>query len=77
MEGGGFPRFHFPQRPFPNPSRWKDSTYVDRRVDLENALNWVLRSPEFGGMIDTAPIGAAGHSLGGYSVLALAGGWES
>lgn len=77
VDGPGLPRFHLPRLPFLNPGRWKDSTYADRRADLEKALDWLLASADFGGRIDASRIGAAGHSLGGYSVLALAGGWES
>jgi len=77
VEGGVFPRFHLPRLPFTNPGRWSESTYADRRVDLEKALDWMLRSPEFEPLIDASRVGAAGHSLGGYSVIALAGGWES
>ena len=46
-------------------------------MDLEKALDWMLGSADFGPIVDASRIGAAGHSLGGYSVLALAGGWES
>jgi predicted dienelactone hydrolase len=77
VDGPGLPRLHLPRLPFTNPGRWKDSTYADRRADLEKVLNWMLDNAEFAGMIDRSRIGAAGHSLGGYSVLGLAGGWES
>jgi len=53
------------------------STYADRRSDLENALTWMLASVDFGGMIDPSRIGARGIRWGGYSVLGLAGGWET
>jgi predicted dienelactone hydrolase len=77
VDGPRLPRFHLPRLPFMSPGRWKDSTYADRRADLEKALDWMIDSAEFGGRIDRSRIGAAGHSLGGYSVLGLAGGWES
>jgi predicted dienelactone hydrolase len=77
VEGARIPRMHFPRALFTNPGRWTASTYADRRADLEKALDWILRSEDFGPMIDASRIGAAGHSLGGYSVLGLAGAWES
>lgn len=77
VEGGALPHFHLQRLPFASPGRWKDSTYADRRVDLEKALDWILGSADFGPIVDASRIGVAGHSLGGYSVLALAGGWES
>jgi predicted dienelactone hydrolase len=77
VDAAALPRFHFAQVPFSSPGRWKDSTYADRRADLEKTLDWLLANPQFSGRIDPARIGAAGHSLGGYSVLGLAGGWDS
>jgi predicted dienelactone hydrolase len=45
-----------------------------RARDLSAVIDGLLADPRFGPHIDEARIGAAGHSLGGYSVLALAGG---
>ncbi len=77
VEGRRIPRVHLPRLSFANPRAWKDTTYADRREDLENALDWILRSEDFEPMIDASRIGAAGHSLGGYAVLGLAGARES
>lgn len=77
VEGRRLPRIHIPESPFTAPGRWRETTYDDRRVDLQKALDWILASPDFRGSIDPARIGAMGHSLGGYSVLSLAGAWES
>ena len=76
-DGRGFVRWHLPQKSFLNPRRWNDRTYLDRRRDLEAVLNWMLASPDFARVIDAQNIAMAGHSLGGYAALALAGGWES
>lgn len=39
-------------------------------------MNAVLGNAEFGGVpLDTKRVGLAGHSLSGYTVLGLAGGW--
>jgi predicted dienelactone hydrolase len=48
--------------------RWK------RAADLKAVIDGVLTDPVLGDLIDRNRIGAAGHSLGGYSVIELAGG---
>jgi predicted dienelactone hydrolase len=45
-----------------------------RAVDLSAVIDAVLDDKTFGSQIDPARIGAAGHSLGGYTVIAVAGG---
>jgi predicted dienelactone hydrolase len=45
-----------------------------RAVDLSAVIDAMLVDKTFGSEIDPARIGAAGHSLGGYTVLAVAGG---
>jgi len=45
-----------------------------RAVDLGAVIDAVLNDKTFGNRIDPARIGAAGHSLGGYTVVAAAGG---
>jgi predicted dienelactone hydrolase len=44
-----------------------------RADDLSRVIDGVLASPTFGPRIDPARIGAAGFSLGGYTVLVIAG----
>lgn len=46
----------------------------ERTQDLSATLDRLLADPAFGSRIDTSRIGAAGFSLGGYTVLSLAGG---
>lgn len=48
--------------------------YWERAKDLTVALDKMLADPIFGGRIDLMRVGAAGFSLGGYTVIALAGG---
>jgi len=48
--------------------------YWERATDLKLVIDSVLRDPVFGNRIDDRRIGAAGFSLGGYSVIAAAGG---
>jgi predicted dienelactone hydrolase len=44
-----------------------------RAVDLSAVIDAMLTDKIFGSLIDPARVGAAGHSLGGYSVLTAAG----
>lgn len=46
----------------------------ERAADLSQMLDALLADPAIGPHIDAARIGAVGFSLGGYTVLALAGG---
>lgn len=49
----------------------------ERARDLSAVLDQLLAHPRFGEAIDPGRIGAAGFSLGGYTVVALAGGRTS
>ena len=67
-----------PEEPFQKPEQWSDATYRSRRDDIEAVLNWVLGAKRFEGvLINRRQIGIAGHSLGGYTALGLAGAWPS
>lgn len=46
----------------------------ERATDISRVIDRLLADPVFGPVIDPAQIGAAGFSLGGYTVIALAGG---
>jgi len=66
------------EKPFTNPAAWSEETYRDRGADLEAVLDAILKDKSFQGVaVDSARIGLAGHSLGGYTVLAMAGAWPS
>lgn len=45
-----------------------------RARDLSAVLDGLLADPGLGGLIDAKRVGAAGHSLGGFTVIELAGG---
>jgi len=45
----------------------------ERATDLSNVLDAMLKDEEFGPRIDATRVAAAGYSLGGYTVLELAG----
>ncbi len=66
------------EQPFHNPDAWSEATYRNRGADMEAILDTILKEKSFQGVpIDSSRIGLAGHSLGGYTVLALAGAWPS
>lgn len=66
------------EEPFHSPNDWSEATYRDRGADLEAVLDAILKERSFQGVpIDPSRIGLAGHSLGGYTVLAMAGAWPS
>src|ERR1700761_4320484 len=45
----------------------------ERATDLSEVLDGILKDPEFGPRVEERSIGAAGFSLGGYTVMELAG----
>jgi predicted dienelactone hydrolase len=56
------------------PMTWDGMTlWWERATDISNVLDGVLADPELGQHVDRARIGALGFSLGGYTVLSLAG----
>jgi predicted dienelactone hydrolase len=59
------------------PQTWDESSRTDRRQDVEAVIDELLKNPEFSPVIDAKKIGLAGHSLGGYTVVGMAGGWPS
>ena len=62
---------------FFDPGKWDEQTQVDRRNDLNRVITWMLQSSDLKSAIAADRVGAVGHSLGGYDVLGLAGGWSS
>jgi len=67
-----------PRQPkFLDPGAWNDTSRADRRQDVEQVIDKLLHDDEFRKVIDPRTIGLAGHSLGGYTVVGMAGGWQS
>jgi predicted dienelactone hydrolase len=66
-----------PEAPLGRPSDWSDTTYLDRADDIRNLLKVLRNDPDWSRQIDWQRLALAGHSLGGYTVLGLAGGWPS
>jgi predicted dienelactone hydrolase len=50
------------------------STWWERARDLSVVIDHMLTEPAFGSRIDSRRIGAAGFSLGGYTMIEIAGG---
>ncbi len=66
-----------PEEPFRDASQWNENTYSERRDDvlaLEGALKLDRR---YASRLDFSRMGYLGHSLGGYTVLGLAGAWPT
>lgn len=66
-----------PEKPFRFPDQWSEETYKQRRNDILFALQSLQDDPQFKGVIDEDNIGLMGHSLGGYTVMGMAGAWPS
>jgi predicted dienelactone hydrolase len=61
---------------------WDESKFRDRRDDLVALLDYLLKLDRERGSflhqhVNGQAVGAAGHSLGGYTVMGLIGGWPS
>jgi predicted dienelactone hydrolase len=66
-----------PEVPFGRPARWSDATFASRANDILAVHGALQASPAFSGRLDFSRVGYVGHSLGGYTVLGLAGGWSA
>ena len=67
----------WPEKPFRNPESWTDKTEADRKDDVLFALSSMFDDRQYAKFVDKKRIGLMGHSLGGYTVLGLAGAWPS
>lgn len=66
-----------PSVPFGRPSAWSDATYVQRANDVLAVHGALQAHPAFANRLDFARVGYVGHSLGGYTMVGLAGGWSA
>ena len=64
-----------PEESFADPQAWTDATFAGRRDDMRALIDAIAADPRFGPRADFTRLALAGHSLGGYTVLGLAGGW--
>ncbi|MFN0101061.1 MAG: alpha/beta hydrolase family protein [Bryobacteraceae bacterium] len=65
------------EEPFRKPKEWSDKTYIDRRDDIRTILDELASLPLLQGRVDMGRVAGVGHSLGGYTMIGMAGGWNS
>jgi predicted dienelactone hydrolase len=63
--------------PFRDPAQWNDSSYRDRAEDIRRLIDAIAADERYRSRADISHLALAGHSLGGYTVLGLAGAWPS
>lgn len=74
----GSPETHFrPAVSFKQADQWSDKTYLDRHNDVVNLIAALRADPKWNSEINWNELALCGHSLGGYTVLGLAGAWTS
>ena len=73
----GSPSDARPAVPFGLPGEWTDATYVDRANDILAVYGALKAMPAYAKRLDFSRVGFVGHSLGGYTVVGLAGGWSA
>ena len=71
----GTVREPFSMKEFGTPEAWDERSHADRRDDMKVLVAALRADPRYRDHIDFAHIGLVGHSLGGYTVLGLAGAW--
>ena len=62
---------------FLDPASWSERSEIGRLHDLRAVIARVAADPQLARIADTSRIGAVGHSLGGYAVIGMAGGWPT
>jgi predicted dienelactone hydrolase len=66
-----------PDAPFRKPEDWSDKSFVNRRDDIRAMIDALGSDARYATRVDLTRLGLVGHSLGGYTVVGLAGGWPS
>ena len=70
----GFTASRMPGKP---PTLWSDADYRNRADDIRVLVAALGSDPRFARRVDLERLALAGHSLGGYTVLGLAGAWPA
>jgi len=60
---------------FGRPQEWNKDSCAYRFEDVRTLLDALHKDPQWNSRIDWSRLALAGHSLGGYTVLGLAGAW--
>jgi predicted dienelactone hydrolase len=58
-----------------NPDQWNEDAFRDRAEDIRHLVDALGTDERFHARADLTRLALAGHSLGGYTVLGLAGAW--
>jgi len=67
-----------PDQPFSDISKWTDATYANRGRDIRRLVDALSKDTRYNTLsFDWTRIAIAGHSLGGYTALGLAGAWPA
>ncbi|MDI1228804.1 MAG: alpha/beta fold hydrolase [bacterium] len=66
-----------PEEKFSDIEKWTDQTYKNRGDDIRNLYAALKADETWRQRIDWKRVALAGHSLGGYTAVGLAGGWPS
>jgi predicted dienelactone hydrolase len=73
--GGITPWFEGTELAFLQPDRWNEASYGNRADDVRKLIAGLYEDERFRNRADWSRLGLVGHSLGGYTVLGLAGAW--
>ncbi len=73
--GGTTPWFEGTEMMFLHPEQWTESSYRNRADDVRRLIAGLYDDPRFRDRADWSRLGLVGHSLGGYTMLGLAGAW--
>lgn len=63
--------------PFRKARMWNETSFRDRGEDIRRLIEAIQNDDRFHQRVDWTRFGLIGHSLGGYTVLGLAGAWPS
>ncbi len=66
-----------PDEKFSDIEKWTDQTYKNRGDDIRRLYDALKSDEAWRAHIDWNRVALAGHSLGGYTAVGLAGGWPS
>ena len=73
--GGTTPWFEGTEMMFLHPEQWTEASYRNRADDVRRLIAGLYDDPRFRDRADWSRLGLVGHSLGGYTMLGLAGAW--